>query len=76
MFTDLINKALQLVHPVLDELVLAATLDLLVRQRGNWNEGELFHQPFVKPVKMLVAPRDLDVIKLKINGRILSYIKE
>jgi hypothetical protein len=51
-------------------------LDLLVRQRGNWNEGELFHQPFVKPVKMLVAPRDLDVIKLKINGRILSYIKE
>jgi hypothetical protein len=43
---------------------------------GRGNEGELFHQPFVKPVKMLVAPRDLDVIKLKRNGRIFSYIKE
>jgi hypothetical protein len=49
---------------------------LLDRQRGNWNQGEIFHQPVMNPNKMFEAPRYFDAIELKRNGRIFSYIEE
>ena len=45
--------------------LIALTLDLLVWQWWDGDERILLTKPFVKPVKMLVSPRDLDAVKLE-----------
>ena len=45
--------------------LIALTLDLLVWQWWDGDERILLTKPFVKPVEMLVSPRDLDAVKLE-----------
>ena len=41
------------------------TLDLFVRERRDWYEGELAVESLAEPVKVFVPPRHLDVVELK-----------
>ena len=52
------------------------TLDLFVRQRRDGDERELLHQPLVQPVKVLVAPRHLNVVELKQGNKFDSPIQK
>ena len=57
---------------------LVLTLNLFIWKWRDWNEGKLFSQSFVKPVKMLVSSGNLDIVELKpkeaINDNIQGWI--
>lgn len=62
-----VDELLQLDTPMLHELLLIPTGDLLVGQRRNRDKGELVHQPLVQPVEVFIATRHLTKGKTRLD---------